>query len=110
MRRAASHREELGLGDDEVTIYDVLWTNDSTVAVLGDETMRTLARDLAEALPGALQTKSVRQWSSTLGPLSRCPTYPRPVKLRHLRVERFRGIAHLDWVPSKYPGGASGVR
>jgi type I restriction enzyme R subunit len=50
MREAASRGEELGLGDDEVAFYDALGTNDSAVAVLGDETLRTIARALAETV------------------------------------------------------------
>jgi type I restriction enzyme R subunit len=50
MREAASRGEELGLSDDEVAFYDALGTNDSAVAVLGDETLRTIARDLAETV------------------------------------------------------------
>jgi type I restriction enzyme R subunit len=50
MREAASRGEELGLGEDEVAFYDALGTNDSAVAVLGDDTLRTIARDLAETV------------------------------------------------------------
>jgi type I restriction enzyme R subunit len=50
MREAASRGEELGLGEDEVAFYDALGANDSAVAVLGDETLRTIARDLAETV------------------------------------------------------------
>lgn len=50
MREAASRGEELGLSDEEVAFYDALGTNDSAVAVLGDETLRTIARDLAETV------------------------------------------------------------
>jgi type I restriction enzyme R subunit len=39
-------REQLGLSDDEVAFYDALETNDSAVKVLGDETLKTIAREL----------------------------------------------------------------
>jgi type I restriction enzyme R subunit len=36
----------LGLSDDEVAFYDALETNDSAVRVLGDETLKAIAREL----------------------------------------------------------------
>jgi type I restriction enzyme R subunit len=46
MREASARGEELGLSEDEVAFYDALETNDSAVKVLGDETLRTIAREL----------------------------------------------------------------
>jgi type I restriction enzyme R subunit len=46
MRQAAQRGEALGLNDDEVAFYDALETNDSAVQVLGDEALRTIAREL----------------------------------------------------------------
>jgi type I restriction enzyme R subunit len=47
----ASHRgEQLGLTDDEVAFYDALETNDSAVAVLGEPTLKTIARELVETV------------------------------------------------------------
>ena len=46
MRAAAARGEVLGLTDDELAFFDALETNDSAVAVLGDETLRTIAREL----------------------------------------------------------------
>ena len=46
MRAADARGEELGLSDEEVAFYDALETNDSAVRVLGDETLRTIAREL----------------------------------------------------------------
>jgi len=46
MREANARGEALGLSDDEVAFYDALETNDSAVKVLGDETLRTIAREL----------------------------------------------------------------
>lgn len=40
--------EELGLSKDEIAFYDALGVNDSAVKVLGDETLRTIARELAD--------------------------------------------------------------
>jgi type I restriction enzyme R subunit len=46
MREAAARGEQLKLTDDEVAFYDALEVNDSAVKVLGDETLRTIAREL----------------------------------------------------------------
>jgi type I restriction enzyme R subunit len=46
IRAAESRGEALGLTDDEVAFYDALETNDSAVKVLGDDTLRTIAREL----------------------------------------------------------------
>jgi type I restriction enzyme R subunit len=50
MREATKRGEELGLNDDEVAFYDALETNDSAVKVLGDETLRGIARELVETV------------------------------------------------------------
>jgi type I restriction enzyme, R subunit len=46
MRNAEQRGEELGLTEDEVAFYDALETNNSAVRVLGDEALRTIAREL----------------------------------------------------------------
>jgi len=46
MREGDRRGEDLGLTDDEVAFYDALETNDSAVKVLGDETLRDIAREL----------------------------------------------------------------
>ncbi len=48
MREAHKRGEELGLSEDELAFYDALETNDSAVAVLGNETLCTIARELVE--------------------------------------------------------------
>ncbi len=50
MRAAQARGDELGLSDDELAFYDTLETNDSAVAVLGDEVLRTIARELTETV------------------------------------------------------------
>ena len=50
MREANQRGEKLGLGEDELAFYDALETNDSAVQVLGDETLRTIARELVETV------------------------------------------------------------
>ncbi len=46
IREASARGAELGLTDDELAFYDALETNDSAVNVLGDETLREVAREL----------------------------------------------------------------
>ena len=50
MREANARGEQLGLSDDELAFYDALETNDSAVQVLGDETLRDIARELVETV------------------------------------------------------------
>ena len=50
MREAHARGEALGLTDDELAFYDALEVNDSAVKVLGDETLRDIARELVEAV------------------------------------------------------------
>jgi type I restriction enzyme R subunit len=42
----------LGLTEDELAFYDALETNDSAVQVLGDETLRFIARELVKSIRG----------------------------------------------------------
>jgi type I restriction enzyme R subunit len=50
MRAANGRGEDLKLTDDEIAFYDALEVNDSAVAVLGDETLRDIARELVAAV------------------------------------------------------------
>ncbi len=50
MREAHRRGEKLGLGEEEMAFYDALETNDSAVKVLGDDTLRTIARELVETV------------------------------------------------------------
>ena len=50
MREANARGEALGLTEDELAFYDALETNDSAVQVLGDETLRDIARELVETV------------------------------------------------------------
>ena len=50
MREANARGERLGLTEDELAFYDALETNDSAVQVLGDETLRDIARQLVETV------------------------------------------------------------
>lgn len=46
LREASARGEALGLTEDEMAFYDALETNDSAVKVLGDDTLRDIAREL----------------------------------------------------------------
>ena len=50
MREADARGEALGLSEEELAFYDALETNDSAVKVLGDETLRAIARELVETV------------------------------------------------------------
>ena len=50
MREANARGERLGLSEEELAFYDALETNDSAVQVLGDETLREIARRLVETI------------------------------------------------------------
>src|SRR3989441_7831853 len=52
MREAGARGEKLNLSEDELAFYDALETNDSAVKVLGDETLRAIARELVETVRG----------------------------------------------------------
>jgi len=42
--------KKLGLSEDEVAFYDALYVNDSAVKVLGDESLRAIARELLKTI------------------------------------------------------------
>ncbi len=50
MRKAQARGEQLGLSDDEIAFYDALEVNDSAVAVLGDDTLKTIAQELVRSV------------------------------------------------------------
>jgi type I restriction enzyme R subunit len=50
MREANARGEELGLTEEEVAFYDALETNDSAVKVLGDDVLKTIARELVKTV------------------------------------------------------------
>jgi len=52
MRQAGERGVKLGLSEDELAFYDALEVNDSAVKVLGDVTLRTIARELVAAVHG----------------------------------------------------------
>ena|ERR1039457_5853114 len=50
MREESAKGAELGLSEDEVAFYDALEVNDSAVKVLGDNTLKTIARELVDTV------------------------------------------------------------
>jgi type I restriction enzyme, R subunit len=50
MREAQKRGEKLGLAEDEIAFYDALEVNDSAVKVLGDDTLKNIARELVETV------------------------------------------------------------
>lgn len=50
MRESRNRGEKLGLSEDEVAFYDALEVNDSAVEVLGDETLKAIAREVAQTI------------------------------------------------------------
>ncbi len=50
VREAERRGDDLGLNEDELAFYDALETNDSAVAVLGDETLKRIAQELVETV------------------------------------------------------------
>ena len=57
MRKANARGEALGLSEDELAFYDALETNDSAVQVLGDETLRDIARELVDTVRNNVKVK-----------------------------------------------------
>lgn len=56
IKEAQSRGASLGLTEDEVAFYDALEANDSAVKVMGDEALRTIARELVTAVRGNVKT------------------------------------------------------
>lgn len=50
MRAAQKRGEHLKLTEDEIAFYDALEVNDSAVKVLGDETLKDIARELVKTV------------------------------------------------------------
>ncbi len=50
MREAQARGKDLGMTEEELAFYDALETNDSAVQILGDETLRTIARELVRTV------------------------------------------------------------
>jgi type I restriction enzyme, R subunit len=54
MKEASDRGVQLGLDDDELAFYDALETNDSAVAVLGDQILRDIALELHRSIRSSI--------------------------------------------------------
>lgn len=50
MKEAQERGEKLGLNEAELAFYDALETNDSAVKVLGDEVLKSIAKDITDTI------------------------------------------------------------
>lgn len=50
MKEAQKQGQDLGLTEDEIAFYDALEVNDSAVMILGDHTLKAIARELVTAI------------------------------------------------------------
>jgi len=50
LRQSKGRGDDLGLSDEEVAFYDALEVNDSAVQVLGDKTLKLIARELVQTV------------------------------------------------------------
>lgn len=50
MNEARKRGEKLGLNEEELAFYDALEVNDSAVSILGDDILRSIARELVETI------------------------------------------------------------
>jgi len=55
IREAQKRGEDLGLNEDEIAFYDSLETNESAVRELGDEILKSIARELVKSLKANLK-------------------------------------------------------
>jgi type I restriction enzyme, R subunit len=79
IRAAKDRGERLGLNDDELAFYDALETNDSAVAVLGDDTLRTIARELV----GTVRRNTTIDWAEREAVRARLRLLVKRVLRRH---------------------------
>ncbi len=59
IREAKERGDKMGLSNDELAFYDALETNDSAVKILGDDILRTIARELA----GKIRSSATIDWT-----------------------------------------------
>ena len=50
MREAHQRGEKLQMSEEELAFYDALEVNDSAIKVLGDQTLKAIARELVESV------------------------------------------------------------
>ena len=79
MQAARARGEELGLTDDELAFYDALETNDSAVAVMGDDALREIARELTDTV----RRNATIDWTLKESVRARLRTMVRRILRRH---------------------------
>lgn len=79
MRDAQKRGEKMGLSDDELAFYDALETNDSAVKVLGDDTLRGIARELVETV----RKNTTIDWTVKESVRAKLRTLVKRILLRH---------------------------
>lgn len=111
MRAAQDRGQTLGLSDDEIAFYDALGTNDSAVAVLGDETLRAIARELVETV----KRNTTTDWTLKESARAKLRVYVKRVLSKHgyppdkqaravqTVIEQAEQLS-FDWAANMVPG------
>jgi type I restriction enzyme R subunit len=79
VRTAHKRGDELGLNEEELAFYDALGTNDSAVQVLGDDTLKTIARELVETV----RRNVTIDWTARESVRARLRTYIKRLLRKH---------------------------
>jgi type I restriction enzyme, R subunit len=79
VRTAHKRGAELGLNEEELAFYDALGTNDSAVQVLGDDTLKTIARELVETV----RRNVTIDWTARESVRARLRTYIKRLLRKH---------------------------
>lgn len=79
VRTAHMRGDELGLNEEELAFYDALGTNDSAVQVLGDDTLKTIARELVETV----RRNVTIDWTARESVRARLRTYIKRLLRKH---------------------------
>jgi type I restriction enzyme R subunit len=79
LREADRRGEALGLTQDEAAFYEALEVNDSAVQVLGDDTLKTIARELV----GIVRKNATIDWTVKESARARLRTLVRRLLRKH---------------------------
>ena len=80
MREGHKRGDKLGLTDDEVAFYDALETNDSAVKVLGEPTLKNIARELVSHVRKSVTIDWTLRSGTGANPRAR-PPHPPQIRL-----------------------------
>ena len=110
MREANARGEELGLTEDELAFYDALETNDSAVQVLGDKTLRTIARELTRTVRGSVTIDwTLRVLVKRILRTSGCPPDKQKKATRTVLEQAEGGVRRLGFPLKALHGLLTGV-